>query len=177
MLAAVIDTETTDLIKNRTIKIDKQPHVVEFYGCLHDFEKRTTLGECHHIIKPPIKMPEKSAKITGWTDEKLADKPLFAVVAADIKAWLEAAPIVIAHNASFDQEVLDIEFERLGQKITWPKIICSVEASIHLKGHRLDLMGLHELLFADKFQHAHTASADVAALTRCCAELYQRGEL
>jgi DNA polymerase-3 subunit epsilon len=177
MIAAVIDNETTDLIKNRTRKLDKQPHIVEFYGRLYDFEKRETIRDLHHFIKPPIPMPKESSKITRITDEMLADKPTFEAVAPAIKEFLESAPLVIAHNASFDQEVIDVEFQRLGQTLKWPKLLCSVEATIHLKGHRLKLHELHQLLFVDDFKDAHRAPVDVAALTRCCAELYQRGEL
>ena len=177
MIAAVIDTETTDLVYNHTVKLEKQPHIVEFYGCLHDFESGKMLSDIHFMMKPPIPMPEKSSKITRIDDAMLADKPPFAEVAAPIKAFIEAAPVVIAHNASFDREVIDIEFERLGQKIAWPPLLCTVEATIHLKGFRLSLIELHKLLFAGEFFEAHRASEDVAALTRCCAELHARGEL
>lgn len=177
MIAAPIDTETTDLVYNRTIKVEKLPHMVEFYGCLYDFEQGKLLQEVDQLIRPPIAMPKESAKITGLSDEMLKSAPTFAEVADSIANFIESAPLIIAHNASFDQEIIDIEFGRLGRKLKWPKLICSVEATIHLKGYRLNLGNLHELLFGERFADAHRAKMDVAALTRCCAELYKRGEL
>jgi DNA polymerase III alpha subunit (gram-positive type) len=84
---------------------------------------------------------------------------------------------VIAHNASFDQEAINIEANRLGRIIKWPTCRCSVEQTIHLKGKRLTLGALHEHLFGARFDDAHRARADVMALVRCCCELHKRGEL
>jgi len=175
--AVLLDTETTDLTFNRTKKIDQQPHVYEFYGCLFDFESQTIQEEVDTLIKVPIKIPEKSKKITGIDDDMLKDAPVFKDVAPRIKKLIESAPLVVAHNMSFDREILDIEFERIGETIQWPKVLCTVEATVHLKGFRLSLTALHDILFAKPFPEAHRAKHDVAALTRCCAELSQRGEI
>ena len=40
MKAFIFDTETTGLVKNRTIKLDDQPEVIEFYGALVDLSKK-----------------------------------------------------------------------------------------------------------------------------------------
>lgn len=175
--AFLFDTETTDLTFNRTKKIDQQPHVYEFYGCLFDFNTGVLIDEIDTLISIPIKIPAKSKKITGIDDDMLIGAPVFKEVAPRIKKLIEGAPLVIAHNMSFDREIIDIEFERLGETIKWPKVLCTVEATLHLKGFRLSLTALHDILFAKAFPEAHRAKHDVAALTRCCAELYQRGEI
>jgi DNA polymerase III epsilon subunit-like protein len=90
---------------------------------------------------------------------------------------IEAAPLVIAHNASFDVEMVDIEAARCGAKIVWPRCLCTVEQSSYVIGHRLTLGALHEHLLGEKFEGAHRAKVDVAALIRCVAEMVKRGML
>lgn len=177
MLALIFDTETTDLTRNRLLRLDRQPHIIEFYGCLKEIEDDVILEEIDTLIRPPVKVSDKISKITHIDNDMLADAKVFSQVADDIANLIEKAPVVIAHNASFDQEIIDIEFERLGRKIKWPKLICTVEATLHLKGYRLSLTALHELLFGETFPEAHRAKHDVIALARCCSELLKRGEI
>jgi DNA polymerase-3 subunit epsilon len=177
MRALIFDTETTNLISNHSMKLDQQPSIVEFCGWVVDLATGNVEGELDLLIKPPNGVTEETTKITGLTDEMLKDEPTFAEQAYDIKNFIEGREAVIAHNLSFDAEMIDLEFERLGQKITWPRKICSVEQSLHLKGFRLKLSDLHELLFGEKFEGAHRARVDVKALTRCCVELFKRGEI
>jgi DNA polymerase III epsilon subunit-like protein len=84
---------------------------------------------------------------------------------------------VIAHNLSYDRDMLNIEFQRLGHFIAWPPGLCTVEQSVHYKGYRLNLTGLHEYLFGQPFAGAHRARPDVEALTRCCVEMFKRRDL
>lgn len=185
MLAVVFDTETNGLISNHSIKLEKQPSIIEFYGCLADLSTGEIKSELDQLIKPPAPLLEVVApgerrtitEITGITNEMLNDKPKFSLVAPQIAQFIEQAPAVIAHNASFDREMVDIEFERLGQHLVWPRVICAVEATIHLKGFRLSLTALHEHLFGVPFAGAHRAKQDVAALLKCCVKLYEDGAL
>lgn len=177
MIATILDTETTDLIANRKLKLARQPYIVEFYGVMQDLASGEVFKEVDTLIRVPVKIPEKSSKITGIKDEDLKDAPVFSEVADRIADLIESAPLVIAHNASFDQEMIDIEFERLGRKLKWPKLLCTVEATVHLSGFRLSLTAMHDKLFGKGFPEAHRAKQDVAALARCCVELYQRGEI
>jgi DNA polymerase III epsilon subunit-like protein len=107
----------------------------------------------------------------------LPGKPCFKDVAVQIRDFLQDAPLIIAHNASFDKEVLDIELERARVPIKWPPVLCTVEETIFLKGMRLTLSNLHEHLFGEKFKDAHRARSDVMALVRVARELRRRGLL
>jgi DNA polymerase III subunit epsilon len=177
MRALILDTETTNLISNHSMKLDQQPSIVEFCGWVVDLATGNVEGELDLLIKPPNGVTEETTKITGLTDEMLKDAPTFAEQAYDIKNFIEGREIVIAHNLSFDAEMIDLEFERLGQKVIWPRKACTVEATLHLKGFRLKLIDLYELLFNEKFEGAHQARVDVKALTRCAVELFRRGEI
>lgn len=181
MKALIFDTETTDLLeRTHLINLNKQPYITEFYGSIVDLTNGELISEYDTLIKVPVELKEKIVKITGITNDMLVDQHPFSFHAPSIKAFIETegVDIAIAHNLSFDLEMLQVEFERLGMEVKWPKRkVCTVEATIFFKGFRLNLQGLHEYLFGTKFAEAHRAKHDVGALTRCSLELYRRGEL
>lgn len=177
MRAFIFDTETTGLIDNRSLPLDKQPEIIEFYGVNVDLATGEEWNEIDELIKPKRPPDETITRITGLTEEDLKDKPDWSVFAERIGFELATAPLVIAHNLSFDREMVDIEMERQGKAVTWPALLCTVEATIHLKGFRLNLTDLHTHLFGEGFPKAHRAKNDVTALVRCCVELYKLGEL
>lgn len=177
MTFLIFDTETTGLTSTRLLPLDKQPDVIEFFGAVIDLELDKPIREGEWLIKPRLPITGEITRITGIDDVMVADAPVFADVASSIKTLIEEATLVCAHNASFDKEIIDLEFERLGQTVSWPLIVCTVEQTIHLLGFRLSLTALHEHLFGERFPEAHRARNDVAALVRCVRELWKRGEL
>lgn len=191
MIALLLDTETTGLIENRSMALDRLPEVIEFYGLITDLRgtKSKRRRELHRMIRPQRPLQEETVRtasgrkkrgiteITGITNEMLSRSPPFSDVADEVFSFIEGAPLVIAQNASFDVDMLDIEADRLGRKIAWPPVLCSIEQSVHYKGYRLNLGDLHEHLLGEKFAGAHRAKADVEALARCCVEMHRRGDL
>lgn len=176
MKVLIIDTETTDLVKNHTMKLDLQASVIEFAGVLCNLKTGTVYEELNILICPPKPITEQVTKITGITNDMVKDAPSFKQVSDKIFRLIEKAPLVIAHNASFDKEILELEAERLKYELHWPHIVCSVEQTIGIKGFRLDLTTLYDHLFKEKFE-AHRANVDVTALRRCCEQLYKQGIL
>jgi len=174
-LALVFDVETSGLIKNRSIPLDQQPEVCEFYASLVDLKTGEIISELDLLVKPSKQMSYDVVRIHGITNEMVAKARPFKDYASAIKKMIEAAPSVIAHNLSFDTEMIDIEMERCGLKVEWPRKICTVEQTVCIKGYRLNLSSLHEQLFGEKFSGAHRAKVDVAALTRCCVKLKEEG--
>lgn len=181
MKALLVDVETNGLVSNALVKLDKQASVTELYMCIADLETGIVLDEIDTLVKPlkPLDEEHKSAKVTGITNEMLKDAPHFAELASGIAMILEGSIIngtpMIGHHISFDKEMLEIEFKRLGAEVQeWPRMICTVEQTAHLKGHRLTQTQLHELLFNEPFKGAHRAKADVMALLRICVELKKR---
>lgn len=175
MIALIIDTETTGLIENHTIPLERQPRVIEFCGFSVDLRTGKIKEELDVLIKPPEPLSPKIVSITGITDEMLRDKLAFGGVADKIFGLVSRSKVVIAHNLSFDAEMLDMEAERLGRKIAWPKKkICTVEATVHLDGHRLSLSVLHQKVTGEKHVDAHRARADVTGLVRICRELRKK---
>jgi DNA polymerase-3 subunit alpha (Gram-positive type) len=174
----VFDLETSGLIENATVKDELLPDMIEFYGCLVDLETGEVSSEVDTLVKPRRPISEEITRITGLTNEDLETAPSMLEVAPTIKAAIEAAPAVLAHNASFDVEVTSLCFKRVGVPLIWPKRrLCTVEQTIHMKGHRLSLTALHTELFGEGFPAAHRAKNDVMALVEICKELFRRGDI
>jgi DNA polymerase III epsilon subunit-like protein len=173
----LFDTETTGLIANSLQRLEKQPHIIEFYGCLID-DNGTAIEEIEFLCNPGIPIPLKVTQITGFTDRDVKDLPKIDVYFDKMKVLIEKADAVVAHNLGYDRPLVDFEAKRLGKEIKWPPLqLCTVEQTEHLKGYRLSLTALHELLFNQPFNGAHRAKEDVSALIRCYVELKKKGEL
>ena len=172
----IFDTETTGLPGNSLLPLNKQPYIVEFFGHIID-ENGEVLDEVDTLIRPPISIPQEVIRIHGINDIKVQKEPTFKVVAPQIQNLIEGADAMVAHNLPFDMKMLGFEFRRLEmfEEIVWPpRNICTVEQSMYIKGHRLNLGKLHEELFGSSFVGAHRARQDVEALTRCFLELLRR---
>jgi DNA polymerase III epsilon subunit-like protein len=177
MKVFVFDTETSGLINNHIIPLNRQPEVIEFSGMLVDLDTGEVLNEIDQLIRPIRPISEEITRITGIMPEDLAEKPAFKEVASAIFEAIASAPMVLAHNAAFDTEVLSLEANRLNQKIIWPRIICTVESSIFYRGYRLSLGALYSYLFNEELKEAHRAKMDVINLVRCASEMFRRGDI
>ena len=94
MLITICDTETTGLLKPDAVGVKEQPYIAEFYGCTinEDFE---IVRELDTFIKPPIPLSEEITKITGITNDMVANAPTFADVYPElchlyegVRCWL-----------------------------------------------------------------------------------------
>ena len=82
-------------------------------GCVELFNHLPTGVVFHCYVNPERDMPDEAFKIHGLSGEFLADKPLFAEVAADFLAFIGESPLVI-HNAEFDMRFINAELARIG---------------------------------------------------------------
>ncbi|TDM06914.1 MAG: DNA polymerase III subunit epsilon [Ideonella sp. MAG2] len=101
-----LDTETTGLSP------ESGDRVIEI-GCVEMVNRRLTGHNLHLYLNPERKNSEDAVRIHGLTDEFLADKPVFAAVAAEFMAYIAGADVVI-HNAAFDVGFLNAELRRVG---------------------------------------------------------------
>ncbi len=102
-----LDTETTGLSP------ESGDRIIEI-GCVEMLNRRLTGENKHFYLNPDRRSHEDAVKIHGLTDEFLADKPRFAVIADELMAYLAGAEIII-HNAAFDVGFLDAELKRQGR--------------------------------------------------------------
>jgi len=101
------DTETTGLSP------ESGDRIIEV-GCVEMINRRLTGNNKHFYLNPERSSHEDAVKIHGLTDEFLADKPVFALVADELLEYLSGAE-VIAHNANFDVGFFNEELRRLGR--------------------------------------------------------------
>lgn len=183
MLVTIYDTETTGLIKTGARRLSKQPHIIEFYAMTLQQNGEgaeatfSFVDEINLLINPGPKVPITSEimRITGINGQMIAGKAGFPTYAKEIASYFARAHRVVAHNLSFDMEMVEFELRRCEIPIVWPEKVCTVEATEWLKGFRLKLSDLHEMLFGEKFEGAHRAKIDVFATCRCYTELVRRG--
>lgn len=102
----VFDTETTGIDPN------KGDRVVEI-GCVEILDHLPTGNTFHCYINPERDMPAEAFAVHGLSAQFLSDKPVFAAVAGDFRAFIGDMPL-IAHNAQFDAKFINAEFARLG---------------------------------------------------------------
>jgi DNA polymerase-3 subunit epsilon len=187
-IVCVFDTETTGLIDNHSIKLDKQPEVIEFASAWADWESLATdaprmIDEFSVLIKPRNPISEEITSRTAIDNDMVRDAPHFSSIFHQIYTLVSTADIICGHNLSFDMEILDLEFERMGQKIMWPaERICTVEQTAHIAqaakrkgtGNRISLADLYFYLTGQEHEGAHRALVDVRATLRCLGELRKR---
>ena len=170
----VFDCETTGLLANSLLPLDRQPKIIEFSSLTLEEEKEEAFSK---LFNPGFTLEKIITSITGLTDADLSAAPAFAERAKEIKTLIESADEVVAHNLSFDKAMIDNEMNRAGLAVKWPALVCTVEQSEHYLGFRLNLSKLHENLFGEVFSGAHRAGADVKALARCFREMRRRDDL
>ena len=101
----ILDTETTGFYFQDTDRIIE-------VGAIEMVNRKLT-GSSIHIYINPKKPVGDSENIHGISDAFLQDKPVYAEIADVLFEYLKGAEI-IAHNASFDMNFLDMEFKRAG---------------------------------------------------------------
>ena len=102
----IMDTETTglDALKgDRIIEVG----IVEMVG------RKFTGEKLHVYINPQRGMDDEVIRIHGISEAFLADKPTFDQVAQSLYDFMDGAEI-IAHNATFDMNFLNMEFAKVG---------------------------------------------------------------
>ncbi len=105
MREIVLDTETTGLDPS-------QGHRIVEVGCVELINRIPTGNSFHRYFNPERDMPIEAFNVHGLSREFLSDKPLFAECCEELIEFLGDAKLVI-HNAGFDCNFLNAEFERL----------------------------------------------------------------
>lgn len=105
MREIVFDTETTGLDAN-------SDRIIEIGGV--ELENLFPTGRTFHVFINPDgkKVHPEALAVHGITDEFLKDKPPFADIVDEMKAFFDGA-MMIAHNANFDIGFINAEFNRL----------------------------------------------------------------
>lgn len=106
MREIVLDTETTGLEPS-------EGHRLVEIGCVELINHVTTGRTFHVYINPQREVEAEAAAVHGLTTEFLSDKPVFAEVVNDFRAFIGDDKLVI-HNATFDMRFLNHELTMHG---------------------------------------------------------------
>ena len=114
------------------------------------------------LVNPGRTIPEFIQRMTGISNDMVADAPPFEAVANELKTRLKGR-LFVAHNARFDYGFVRQEFRRLGDRFQ-ADVLCTVRLSRALfpehHKHSLDtLIARHNLAANDR--HRALADADL----------------
>lgn len=173
------DVETTGI--NR-----RKDNLVQLAWILADPNGKI-IQEADHIIEPDgFTIPNRAAELHGITTAHAQAIGIKLDEALDeFSSAAKAAKNIIAHNISFDHDVLETEFGRCG--MNFPLLgktqICTMRLSVNwcrlpklngMKGFkRPRLDELYYKLFGESFENAHDALSDTRACMRCYYKLVE----
>lgn len=189
MSTLFFDTETTGLPSNRQPLDDpSQPWVCQIGAIVEDATGRIR-AEMNLIIRPEgWEIPEAATAIHGISQDDAEKYGMSARAAISLFFRLaETCTRVVAHNASFDRQMMEIMSARTGNAPKfpiWEGLFCTMKAATDIvrlpptekmlakgmKGHKApNLQEAHEYFIGHKFTGAHDAMADV----RACRDVYR----
>jgi len=153
----VFDCETTgiDFGRDQVIELCVQ------HGLDDDAPSRTWR------IKPGVPIAPAAQAVHGIAMADLESCPSFGELADEIAQVFASADVVIGYNLSFDIDMLQAEYARLGRPLldlTTKKIVDAFR--LWQQCEPRSLQHAHRRFVGDAFAAAHSASADVAATGR-----------
>jgi DNA polymerase III subunit epsilon len=118
-------------------------------------------------IKPSVPIHPAAQAVHGITMDELASCPSFAEYADEIAMVFAQADVVVGYNLSFDIDMLQAEYTRIGRPLldlSNKKIVDAFR--LWQQCEPRSLTHAHRRFVGDEFASAHSASADVAATGR-----------
>jgi DNA polymerase-3 subunit epsilon len=182
------DTETTGRPRNYkapVTDVSNWPRVVQLAFMVTD-PTGAPLSAEQFLIRPDgFSIPQDATRVHGITTERAMTDGIPVVTALNaFLAAIGSAETLVAHNISFDENVLGAEFLRAGLPNPLPKkkrccTMISATAFCGIPGPYgpkwPSLSELHVKLFQREFQSSHSASGDVQACADCFFALKLQG--
>jgi len=188
------DTETNGLPKRPAVTAADYPSIVQLAWQLWDSNKttQTLISKHSHIIKPPpstVWNLESQQFHTITQQQALDDGEHCSDVLHLLRDDLLMTDMIVAHNLTFDVQVLNAEAERRGiPPLLWPaRSLCTMKASkdfcklpstssYHTDPYKYPkLSELYAILFRGSEGIVfHNAAYDVEATQKCFHELVRR---
>jgi DNA polymerase-3 subunit epsilon len=129
-------------------------------------------------IKPNVPIAPAAQAVHGITMEMLADCLRFEAYADEIAAVFASAEVIVGYNLSFDIDMIQAEYGRVGRPpldLSGKKIVDAFR--LWQQCEPRSLQHAHRRFVGDEFAAAHSASADVAATGRVLVGMLQHFEL
>jgi len=184
------DVETNGMPRNwkaPVTQISNWPRMVQIGWILYDAEGNE-LRRNDHIIKPDgWTISASTTAVHGISTARAKSEGVDIDLALnEFRAQITEAEYLVAHNISFDTNVVGAEFLRQNNDNPIPEKeqICTMHSSTNFckipgkYGYKWPkLEELHRKLFGKGFENAHNAAADIEATAACFWELRKRGVL
>lgn len=181
------DTETTGLPKNwkaPVTDLSNWPRLVQIAWLLYK-SNGELLSEGNYIIRPNgFTIPKAASSIHGITTEKaITHGDELALVMQEFVNLLKDSKCLIAHNMSFDENIIGSEMLRMGlpNLLASKRRVCTMRESTQycdIDGHYgkkwPKLTELHYKIFKEDFEDAHNAATDIKITAKCFWELRRR---
>ena len=163
MKFAVIDIETTGSIYRLERIIEIAIFVTDGQQILDQFES---------LVNPETRISPDITRLTGITNEMVADAPKFYEIAKKVFQITENC-IFVAHNANFDYWFVKTEFKRLGGNFN-RKSLCTVKLSRQIIP-KMNSYSLGKLCYqlGIPLKDRHRAAGDAHATTLLFHLLFQ----
>lgn len=165
-LFAVVDVETTGG-KPTDTKITEIAVVIS--------DGKTILEEFSTLVNPNRRIDWYVSKLTGITDEMVAEAPAFSESLDKIKQLLDGK-IFVAHNVDFDYNIIKREFLELGKPLDNQKL-CTVKSARkvfqHLSSYSLGNLAEHLNI---ALPNAHRALDDTRATTELLHKILEQAD-
>ena len=186
----VFDTETTGLPKKWNAPVSDSnnwPRCIQLAWQLHD-AKGDLISNHSYLIKPEnFTIPFEAEKIHGISTDLALEtgKNLTEVLELFIKDYNKSG-FLVGHNVKFDINIIGAELCRVGHPIditkkdvldTCSELTAQVTKLPGGRGGKYKyptLIEIYSILFQEKFNEAHNASADVEATSRVFFELVRK---
>ena len=157
------DTETTGLITNEALPLDTQPYIIEVAAMKTD-EQGNEIARFESLVNAPVPITPEITKITGIAPEDVLGAPSFASVYFRLAQFFSGETTMVAHNASFDHNMLIFELRRLGKQYQFPYPTTVIDSRIVWRGK---LQDWGRAVRGEKYIQRHRAMADVELLRDC----------
>ena len=130
------------------------------------------------FVNPERPIPEVVVKLTGITDEMVADAPKIENILGDFLKFCEGS-VLVAHNAAFDTGFIRAECKNLGVEYNFSSLDTMWLARglfPELKNHRLDTLTKHlKVILENHHRAVNDAKATADMFLKMCDILRERG--
>lgn len=147
-----LETTGTNILRDRIVEIS----MIKVYPDGHDLQRTVR-------VNPGMPIPAEATAVHHITDADVADKPLFADIAAQLAESFAGCDIAGFNSNRFDVPMLAEEFARVGVDFdfTAPRYV-DVQTIFHKKEQRT--LSAAYRFYCDKvLEGAHSANADTRA--------------